>query len=162
MIGRIRPSLLPLGTFVLALALSIVPLGERAVPFRPDWVPLVLIYWAIARPRHIGLLAAFAMGLALDILTGSLLGKHALALLPVVYLALRLHLRMRVALAWQVTVTVALMLVLYHFLLFWIDGVGQHAIPGAIAWAPLLSSALLWPIIMYALDGFDRESMKAT
>lgn len=162
MSGRIQPLLLPLGTFVLALALSIVPLGDRVVPFRPDWVPLALIFWAVARPQHIGLLAAFAMGLALDMLTGSLLGRHALALLPVVYLALRLRLRIRVALAWQATVTVALMLVLYHFLLFWIDGVGQHAIPGAIAWAPLLSSALLWSVVMVALGGFGRDNVKAT
>ena len=159
MIGRLQPLLLPVATFVLALALSIVPLDERVVPFRPDWVPLVLIYWAIARPQHFGLLAAFAMGLALDILTGSPLGRHALALLPMVYLALRLHLRIRVALVWQVTVTVALLLVLYHFLLFWIDGVGQRAIPGGVTWAPLLSSALLWPVVMFGLGGFGRDRM---
>ena len=160
MIGRIQPYLLPLATFVLALALTIVPLGDRVVPYRPDWVPLVLIYWAIARPQHFGLLTAFAMALALDMLTGSLLGKHALALLPVVYLALRLHLRIRVALAWQVAVTVVLMLVLYHFLLFWIDGLGQRAIPGAITWAPLLTSALLWPVVMLTLGGFGRGRMQ--
>ena len=160
MIGRIQPMLLPMATFVLALALSIVPLGDRVVPYRPDWVPLVLIYWAIARPRDFGLLTAFAMGLALDLLTGSLLGKHALALLPIVYLALRLHLRIRVALAWQVAVTVVLLLVLYHFLLFWIDGLGQRAIPGVIAWAPLLTSALLWPVVMVTLGGFGPGRMK--
>ena len=160
MTGRISPLLLPLATFGLALALAIVPLGDRVVPFRPDWVPLVLIYWAIARPQHVGLLSAFAMGLALDMLTGSPLGKHALALLPVVYVALKLRLRIRVALAWQVAVTVALMLVLYHFLLFWIDGVGQRAIPGAITWAPLLTSALLWPVVMVSLGGFGRDRMK--
>ncbi len=162
MIRRIQPYLLPLATFVLALALTIVPLGDRVVPYRPDWVPLVLIYWAIARPQHFGLLTAFAMGLALDMLTGSLLGRHALALLPVVYLAVRLHLRIRVALAWQVAVTVVLMLVLYHFLLFWIDGLGQRAIPGAITWAPLLTSALLWPVVMLALGGFGRGRMQET
>ena len=161
MIARIRPLLLPLATFVLALALSIVPLGDRVAPFRPDWVPLALIYWAIARPRHFGLLTAFAMGLALDMLTGSPLGRHALALLPIVYLSLRLHLRIRVALVWQVTVTVALLLVLYRFALFWIDGVGQRGIPGPIAWAPLLSSALLWPVVMMALGGFGRNRVKA-
>lgn len=161
MIARIQPYVLPVATFVLALALSIVPLGDQVAPFRPDWVPLVLIYWAIARPGHIGLLAAFAMGLALDMLTGSLLGRHALALLPIVYLSLRLHLRIRVALVWQVTVTVVLMLVLYRFLLFWIDGVGQRAIPGPITWAPLLSSALLWPMVMFALGRFGQNDMKA-
>ena len=160
MIGRIQPMLLPLTTFVLALALSIVPLGDRVVPYRPDWVPLALIYWAIARPRHFGLLTAFAMGLALDLVTGSLLGKHALALLPIVYLALRLHLRIRVALAWQVAVTVVLLLVLYHFLLFWIDGLAQRAIPGAITWAPLLTSAVLWPVVMFTLGGFGPGRMK--
>ena len=159
MIGRVRPMLLPMTMLVLALALSIVPLGDRVAPYRPDWVPLALIYWAIARPRHFGLLCAFAMGLALDLLTGSLLGRHALALLPVVYLALRLHLRIRVALSWQVAVTVVLLLALYHFLLFWIDGVGQRA-PGAIAWAPLLTSALLWPVVMAALGGFGPDRMR--
>ena len=162
MIGRIQPLLLPVATFILALALSIVPLGDRAAPFRPDWVLLVLIYWAIVRPGLFGLVTAFAMGLALDLLTGAPLGRHALALLPVVFVALKLRLRIRVAVGWQVAVTVTLMLVLYHFLLFWIDGASQRAIPGAITWAPLLSSALLWPLLMLALGGFGRDSMKAT
>ena len=43
MIARMRPFVLPAATFVLALALSIVPLGDRVAPFRPDWVARVLI-----------------------------------------------------------------------------------------------------------------------
>lgn len=162
MIRRLQPTALALLTFVLALALAIVPLDDRIAPFRPDWVPLLLIYWAIAQPGRFGLLSAFVLGLALDVLTGSLLGRHALALLPVVYLALKLRLRIRLALAWQVTVTVVAMLVLYRFLLFWIDGIHQHDIPEANVWAPLLSSALLWPVVMVALGGFGRDGMKAT
>jgi len=38
MIGRIQPLLLPVATFILALALSIIPLGDRAAPFRPACV----------------------------------------------------------------------------------------------------------------------------
>jgi len=114
------------------------------------------------RPGHFGLVTAFAMGLALDLLTGAPLGRHALALLPVVFVALKLRLRIRVAVGWQVAVTVTLMLVLYHFLLFWIDGASQRAIPAAVTWAPLLSSALLWPLVMLALGGFGRDNMKAT
>lgn len=161
MTGSLRLWALPLATFVLALALSIVPLDDRVAPYRPDWVPLILIYWAIARPQHFGLLTAFGIALALDILSGSLMGRHALALLPIIFLALRMHLRMRVALAWQVAVTVLLMLVLYHFLLFWIDGVVRPATPSAITWAPVLTSAMLWPIVMWGLGGLNRDRLKA-
>ncbi len=159
--ARIRHWALPVATFILALALSIVPLDDRVAPFRPDWVALALIHWAVARPWQFGLLTAFSMGLALDLLTGSELGKHAFALLPVVYLALRLRLRIRGALNWQVAVTVVLILTLYHFILFWIDGAGQRAIPSSITWAPLASSAMLWPVITFALGGFHRDRMKA-
>ncbi len=156
MTGSIRLWLLPAVTFALALGLSIVPLADSVAPLRPDWVPLVVIFWAVARPWHFGLLTAFAMGLALDMLSGAMLGRHALALLPIVYLALKLRLRMQAALLWQVTVTILLMLVLYHFLLFWIDGVARRTLPGAIAWAPILTSAVAWPIVVGALGGLRR------
>ena len=161
MIGWNRLWLPPVATFGLALALSIMPLYDSIAPYRPDWVPLILIYWAIVRPQHFGLLTAFIVALALDILTGSVLGRHALAVLPIIYLALKLHLRLRVALAWQVAVSVLLMLVLYHFLLFWIDGVVQRAIPSITVWAPILTSAVAWPLMLAALGGFGRDKVKA-
>ncbi len=159
MTGHVRLWLLPAASFVLALGLSIVPLADSVAPFRPDWVPLVLIYWAVARPQHFGLLTAFALGLTLDMLSGALLGRHAIVLLPIVYLTLKLRLRIGTALIWQVTVTVLLMLVLYHFLLFWIDGVARRTIPGVIAWAPILTSTLVWPLIVGALGGFRRHRL---
>ena len=162
MIGWYRLWLPPVATFALALALSIIPLHDSIAPYRPDWVALILIYWAIVRPQHFGLLTAFIVALALDILTGSVLGRHVLALLPVIYLALQLHLRLRVALAWQVTVSVLLMLVVYHFLLFWIDGVVRGAIPSLAVWAPILASVVAWPIIVAALGGFDRDKVTTT
>ena len=38
-------------TIVVALMLMVVPLPDWATPFRPDWVALTLVYWAMMLPR---------------------------------------------------------------------------------------------------------------
>jgi len=83
-------------SLVLMLALAAVPLPDTVAPLRPDWVAVVLLYWSLMAPRHFSLLTAFWMGIALDTLTGALLGQNALALLVIVYLAEKFHLRLRV------------------------------------------------------------------
>ena len=48
--------------------------------YRPEWVPMVLIYWVMALPYRIGIGSAWIVGLVLDILEGSILGLNAMAL----------------------------------------------------------------------------------
>ena len=98
------------------------------------WVAVVLLYWSVTAPRRFSLLTAFWMGIALDLLSGSLLGQHALALLVIVYIAERLHLLIRVFPLSQLGLTVLALLGLYEFILFWIDGVA-----GVTFWFPAKS-----------------------
>lgn len=149
---------LPILTLVLALALTAVPLPASVAPFRPDWVPLILIFWSLLAPERFGLLAAFWMGLLLDTLSGALLGQHALALVVVVYLTIRFHLRIRVFPVWQLSVTIVLLLTIYEFVLFWVDGVAGRTVPLTERWAPLISSALIWPVILAYLDRYRHEA----
>ena len=149
---------LPLSTFVLALALSVVPLPGLVATFRPDWVPLVIIYWAIVAPEHFGLLTAMWLGLAADTLTGSLLGQHALAMLVVGYLCLRFHLRIRIFPVWQMSMSVLFMLAIYEFVLFWIDGAVGRTVPYVERWAPVITGVLLWPLILGTLDRIRQDN----
>jgi rod shape-determining protein MreD len=64
-------------SLIFSLALAIVPLPGPVAAYRPDWVPIVLIFWALMAPERVGLITALAMGLALDTLSGALLGQHA-------------------------------------------------------------------------------------
>jgi rod shape-determining protein MreD len=82
-------------TFFIAYLLAIVPFPEWAMSYRPEWVPLVLIYWVMALPYRIGIGSAWAAGLILDILEGSILGLNALALVILAYITLSLHKRLR-------------------------------------------------------------------
>jgi rod shape-determining protein MreD len=149
---------LPALTLVMALALTAVPLPASVATFRPEWVPLILIFWSLLAPERYSLLTAFWMGLLLDTLSGALLGQHALALVVVVYLTIRFHLRIRVFPVWQLSMTVVLLLLIYEFVLFWVDGVAGRTVPLQERWAPLLTSALVWPLIIGYLDHYRHDA----
>jgi rod shape-determining protein MreD len=147
-----------ISSLVATLALAAVPLPNVVAPARPDWVAVVLLYWSLMAPRHFSLLTAFWMGIALDTLTGALLGQNALALLVIVYLAEKFHLRLRVFPLSQLAITVLLLLGLYEFILFWIDGVAGRTVPLVERWLPPLTGTLAW-IALYML--FDRRERAA-
>ena len=154
---RGKRHLLPI-SFAAALMLAIVPLPAALVAYRPDWVPLVLIFWGLMAPERLGLLTAFAMGLVVDTLSGALLGQHALAMVTVVYLSVRFHLLIRVFPVWQLSVTVFLLLAIYEFILFWIDGVAGRSVPIIERWAPVVSGALVWPLVLGYLASVRHDT----
>lgn len=139
---------LPLVSVIAALALAVMPVPGVVGPFRPDWVALALLYWSLVSPRGFGLLTAFWTGLALDTLNGALLGQHALALLVIVYLSRRFYLRLRVFPISQLTMAVTVLLLIYQFVLFWIDGVAGRTVPLVERWAPVVSGALVWLVVV--------------
>lgn len=66
-----------------ALTLNMVPLGR--LPGVPDWVALVLAFWSVREPLRVGMLWAFVLGIAMDVVDASLMGQHALAYVLVAY-----------------------------------------------------------------------------
>lgn len=137
---------------LLALAAELLPLPAALGPFRPPWVTLVLIYWALMWPGRVGVVTAFVFGLLLDIGQGSLLGQHAFVLTLVTYAVLRFHLQIRIFPLWQLTLVVFALVVMEGFLHLWIDGVVGTATLSAGRWGPVLAAGLLWPLLMAAMD----------
>ena len=147
-----------ISSLVATLALAAVPLPNVVAPARPDWVAVVLLYWSLMAPRHFSLLTAFWMGIALDTLTGALLGQNALALLVIVYLAEKFHLRLRVFPLSQLAITVLLLLGLYEFVLFWIDGMAGRTVPLVERWLPPLTGTFAWGVLYVLFDRREREA----
>lgn len=143
-----RVSLRPIViTTVIALMLSIAPMPEWALSFRPDWVAMTLIYWSMTSPRNYSVGSAWIVGLVLDVAQGTLLGQHALALALVIYVTVKFHLQLRQFPTLQLTATVFALLALYQFILFWINGVAGVNAPAITYWGPVISGMLLWPLI---------------
>jgi rod shape-determining protein MreD len=140
-------------TIIVSLMLMVVPLPDWATPFRPDWVALTLIYWAMMLPRTWSVGTAWLIGIVLDVAQGTILGQHALALCFIVFITVRFHLLMRVFPMQQLTVTVFAILALYQFVLFWINGVAGVAAPPVNYWGPVISGTLFWPVVSLLLSG---------
>lgn len=147
-------------SLLAGLALAIVPLPAWAVNARPDWVALLVIYWSLALPRKFGIGSAWVAGLALDTLTGTLLGQHALGLALITFISLKFHLRIRVFPIWQQAMTVFMLLCVNQFMLFWVDGLAGAAGIPQVRWMPVVTGTLLWPLIAQLL-GAARSRRRA-
>jgi len=85
-----------IASLLAAAILAVLPLGRTLAWWRPEWLLLVLVYWAIALPHRVGLFTALAVGLVLDVMDGAPIGQHMLSLGVVVTLARLMYQRLRV------------------------------------------------------------------
>lgn len=82
-------------SLLLALLASALPLPTAVQPFRPHLLALVLAYWTLETPQRIGVGIAFLLGLAADVLTGTLLGEQGIRLAVFAHLVLRFRTQLR-------------------------------------------------------------------
>jgi len=143
-------------SFVLALALSIVPLPAMLELFRPEWMAMVLIYWCMAVPSRVGVSIGWLVGLLQDVSRDALLGQYALAFALVAFLTLHLHQRLRVFPIWQQALSIAVLIMLECLVILWVKGLTGQS-PGF--WKmmlPAFSSLLFWPVIYLLLRHVRR------
>ncbi len=147
-------------SIIAALMLAIAPVPDWAAAFRPDWVALTLIYWAMNLPRTYSVGGAWIIGLVLDVAQGTLLGQHALALSLIIYVTVKFHLQMRQFPTLQMSATVFALLVLYQFILFWINGVAGFNAPAVNYWGPVIAGSLIWPLVtmLFAGSGYRARN----
>jgi len=113
---------------------------------------LVLIYWFLESQEQITLGMAFSIGLLLDLLTGSLLGLHALSLVILVYLVTRFRARLRFFPTWQLALSIFALLLNDRIILLWIISLRGDPVPSLSFWLPPIAGTLLWPVVFLLLD----------
>jgi len=150
---RARRNLPVIMSIIIALMLTMVPMPDAVSAFRPDWVALVMIFWAMSVPRSYSVGVAWFAGILVDVTQGTLIGQHALALCAVAYITVKFHLLMRVFPLLQLTATIFALLALYQFLLFWINGVAGVQAPSVTYWGPVIIGTLIWPVLHTFMSG---------
>lgn len=144
-------------TLLLAYLLAIVPFPDWALHYRPQWVALVLIYWAMALPWRVGIGVAWMAGLFLDVLEGSLLGLNALSLALIIYITLSLHQRLRMFSYPQQSALVLALVGLHMLLVYWVRvAIGQSESQSLLFLLGALSSAFIWPWMFVFLRHLRR------
>ena len=141
----------PFATVFFAMVLLVIPAPELIRDFLPDWVSLVLIYWALALLTRIGVSLAWLAGLAVDLFTLGIPGAHALSKAVLVYLVKMLALRVRTYPLWQQSVMIMLLLGLEVLMLAIVDMVTDGGLGVLHRWTAVIVGGLAWPLVYVAL-----------
>jgi rod shape-determining protein MreD len=113
-----------------------------------------VLFWSIAAPRAGGFLLGFAIGLALDVFKGAVLGQHAIAMAIVVYIAMRYHLQIRNKPLIEQALFVGLMMLVFEAVIWAIDGWSGHAMNAPERWVHIATGATIFPLIVALLDRY--------
>ena len=144
-------------TIIVGFMLAIMPLPDWAVVYRPEWVTLVLIFWAMESPSRIGVTMAWFAGLLLDVSYGTLLGQHAVGLVLVIYVIHMQHQRLRMASLLQQAIVIFFLLLIKQLLALWVDGMLGRAPDNWLYFMPTITSSLLWPWTYLILRDLQKK-----
>ena len=139
------------------MLLMILPMPAGADALRPQWVALMTLYWCLTVPERYGVFSAFAAGLALDVISGSLFGQHALGLSVIAYAAVELHQRVRIFPLWQQALFAVMLLLVERLINLWVLGATGQPMPSLVYWAPTCLSLLLWPWLSVIMNDIGRR-----
>ena len=131
-------------TFVAALVLNLLPWSGAALWIKPDFVALLVLYWCIEQPRKIGFVAAWLLGLFMDIADGSLFGQHALAYSILAYAGIVLHRRVLRFSGTAQVVHVVLLLLMNDLIVLGIRAAAGADFPGMEYFTGSLVAGALW------------------
>lgn len=143
------------GSLFTALLFGMLPFGR--VPWMPDLVALVLVFWSVHQPHRIGMGSAFFMGLLVDVHQSSMLGQHALAYAVLSFLALTIHRRLVWYTVFSQAIQILPLFALSHGLELIVRLIAGGVFPGyTLSLAPVFE-AVLWPLASLLLLAPQRR-----
>lgn len=137
---------------IICLMLMLIPWSHTIISLQPYWLALIIIYWSIETPSQFGLFYAFSYSILLDVLYGSLLGKHGFSMVALVFIISKIHKRLKMTSFWQLSMMVGALLLNDAFIRSVIDWLASGRNNYSINVLPVISSILIWPWFKYFLD----------
>jgi rod shape-determining protein MreD len=135
------------GSLFVAVLLNVIPWHGSALLWRPDFLLVVLLYWAVQEPRTIGQGTGFFLALVMDVADSALLGQHALSYVAAIFLAQVLRLRILQLTRGEQALHVAGILFVAQAITLLLNSMMGREFPGfALLMSPVLGG-LLWPVV---------------
>ncbi len=143
------PKRLVVGSLAIALLLNLLPWGDWALRAHPDFLLLVLLYWAAHEARSIGQGWGFFLGLMMDVANSVLLGQHALTYVVAIFLVQLLRVRILQLTVFEQALHIGAVLLLSLAISVLLNLSLGRDFPGwGLLLAPLIG-ALLWPLVTW-------------
>ncbi len=136
-------------SLIVALTLSCIPWGP--VFGVPDWLALVLAFWCVREPRHVGMGTGFVFGILMDVAYGAAMGQHALAYVLLAYAANTLARRVLWFGPVQQSVQILPLLLGAQLIMVLVRVLAGAEFPGWGYFLSSVTSALLWLPLHFVL-----------
>lgn len=146
-------------TFLLAWILMIIPLPYEWRFIRPEWLSLVLIYWVLKLPRHIGVITAWCVGFVMDSLGGAILGQYAMALTIIAYFTHLLRTRLGLTPFWQQSIVILVLVGFGQLAILMVQWFTLHPPKTPLYWVSSLTSVLIWPWLNRLLGLYKNKAL---
>ena len=141
---------------VLALCISVAPMGSSFTFFRPEFVCLLVIYWLLQTPLHLGVGFTAIIGLVQDVIEGTVWGAHMMALVVVGYVCVVSYQRFKNYSTWHQTLWVLVLIGIHQNIVNWIQGMQGYRTETTMLLLSTAVSALFWPLLKFGLGRLKR------
>lgn len=142
----------------IALVLTVVQVPAWLFYFWPDWIALVLIYWALTSPSRIGPFVAFVIGTLLDVLFVRKFGVFGLGLATLAFIVNSTHQQLRVLSIWQQMIFVGMLIGIFKLLTGWLYGIVSDFSIRTEYWYSLIGGMVIWPFVFILLEELRRKA----
>ena len=134
-------------SFAPAFLLAIIPLPPEYQLLRPELICLIVLYWVISTPQHLGITFAFFIGFAQDLIEHSVWGAHALGLAVVAYICINAYQRIISYSIWHQTLWMSVLIGVYQVIVNWVMSLDGYHVPVSTLLASIVLSTLMWPVV---------------
>ena len=147
----LTPSIRLFVALIIVFILTILPLPEILVGFRPPWFLMFVLYIQFFLPNYFNIFLMFFLGLCLDVLLSTVIGEHALALILTTWLAAGKARLFTFSSVIQQMTLIALFCFTYQLIIFLIDVFFGYSNGVWLVVGTTLLSLLFWPWVRWAL-----------
>jgi len=142
-------------TMLIAILLTVIPVPESLKYYWPDWITLVVFYWVLVLPAHLGVMFGWMNGLIEDVISFSLLGQHALGKALVGTVAAIGYRKFQLFNFLQKMFLIFVLQSINIGISAWTNRLAFEAPILIEMWQPALTTALMWPFVSFLMDQFD-------
>ena len=156
MYNRIFINILIYSSLFIALIMNIMFFPETIQAFKPSFLLLLVLFWIVKEPRHVGIGHAFVCGLTLDVLIGYTIGVRAFAFSLMAYMLCKTFIRMTTYSMLQQCATILLISSVGIVVAFWLEHVFGLAMIDYHLVLSSVSDAVMWPFLCMIMGFFYK------
>jgi len=141
---------------IVALTLTILPLPQWLFYFWPDWMALIVVYWALTTPDRIGPWVGFAIGTVLEVVFVRNFGVLGFGMAMLAFTVNRGHLQLQVLSIGPQMLVIGLLIGVFKLVTGWLYGLTSDFRISTDYWYSIVGCVVAWPFVFILLQELRR------